>query len=68
MEINKRLCKCCGQLRQRIEDGKYPNGKNKKWRDEDGKLWSGSVCGQCNNGRAKEVMRKARHDKVNSGT
>lgn len=66
MEINKRHCKFCGVLKDRIEAGKFPNGKDKKWRDESGKLWSGKVCGECNNNRSKETMRKSRDDKKNT--
>jgi hypothetical protein len=64
VEKNERECKLCKRLRKRIEDGKFPNGKNKKWRDESGKLWSGNVCGECNIDRAKNVMRKARHEQA----
>ena len=67
-EKNKRLCKRCSQLKERIEDGKYPNGRDKKWRDESGKLWSGNICGECNNSRSKEIMRTTRHAKTNKLT
>lgn len=60
MEVNLRRCKFCNGLKQRIEAGKFPNGKDKKWRDESGKLWSGNLCSDCNVNRSKEVMRKAR--------
>lgn len=63
-EMNIRECKKCKVSKQRIEDGKYPNGKNKKYRDESGKLWSGNTCADCNNQRAKEIMRNLRTAKL----
>lgn len=62
MEQNTRECKQCEQLKQRIEAGKFPNGKNKRWRDESGKLWSGNLCGECNNARCKEAVKKTRYE------
>jgi hypothetical protein len=60
MENNKRICKICKVLKDRIETGKYPDGKNKKTVDETGKLWNGSVCGSCNVKRSHENMIKLR--------
>lgn len=60
MEKNKRLCKQCNILRDRIQSGVYPDGKNKKHVDEAGKLWNGSVCGSCNVARSSENMKKLR--------
>lgn len=60
MEVNLRVCKICAVKKQRIEDGKYPNGRDKKWRDDKGLLWVGNICGECNQNRAKLVMKKAR--------
>lgn len=60
-EINIRVCKFCKEPRKRIYDGKFPNGKNKRWRDESGKQWVGDTCGICNLNRSKENMKKKRH-------
>ncbi len=60
METDLRKCKRCEQLKPRKLIGKYPDGKNKKYADETGKLWNGSVCGVCNVARAKEGMKKLR--------
>lgn len=59
MEANLRLCKTCKQLKQRIQDGLY-NGKDKRWRDEQGKLWSGNYCPSCNQERVKNTMKVKR--------
>lgn len=60
MESDLRKCKKCEQLKPRVLIGKYPDGKNKKYADETGKLWNGSVCGGCNVKRANESMKKLR--------
>lgn len=63
VEENVRLCKICGQLKQRRQDGKF-NDKDKKWRDNDNLLWNGNVCGLCNRARLKEKMKEKRIKKV----
>ena len=60
MESDKRLCKICGELKIRTMVGKYPDNRNKKFADESGKLWNGSVCGSCNVKRSHENMKKLR--------
>lgn len=55
--MNKRICKVCKVIKDRISDGNFANGKNKKWRDAEGLLWSGSTCGPCNQLRLKEHMK-----------
>lgn len=67
-ESNKRKCKVCGDLRDRIQDGYYPGGRNKKWRDELGQQWNGNVCGSCNVKRAfVYVSRKKNHNPFDKG-
>lgn len=58
-EENLCICKVCLKLKKRTQDGQY-NKRDKRWKDDDGLLWSGKVCGGCNRERAKEVMRKKR--------
>lgn len=60
MEKNDRLCKQCMLLKVRIESGKYPDGKNKRYTDDSGKLWNGSVCPDCNVSRSHNNMNKLR--------
>jgi hypothetical protein len=60
MESDKRVCKLCNLLKDRILIGKYPDNKNKKYTDDLGKLWNGSVCGSCNVKRSHENMKKIR--------
>lgn len=60
MESNLRKCKICNETKNRIYEGKYPNGRDKKWRDDKGLLWVGNICGECNQQRSKGVMKKVR--------
>lgn len=58
--MDKRICKTCKIIKDRIPDGVFANGKNKKFRDESGGLWNGSVCSGCNTLRLKEHMKSKR--------
>jgi len=59
-EVNKRICKGCKLIKDRISDGTFKNTKNRKWRDESGGLWNGSVCSVCNTNRLKDHMKSKR--------
>lgn len=67
LESNKTLCKSCKVIKLRIEDGKFPDLKNRKWRDESGGLWSGKTCPDCNRNRLKEHMKSKRSKGVSNG-
>ena len=58
-DSDKRHCKDCGELKTRIEDGKY-NSKDKRYKDENGKLWNGNRCGSCVVKRSREHMQQLR--------
>ena len=47
MEIDKRKCKKCNEFKNRILIGTFPSSSNKKYVDDNGKLWSGSKCPSC---------------------
>lgn len=59
MEINKRKCKICLELKDRILVGKFDH-KNKKYQDNTGKTWNGNVCPSCHKERVKNNMKKLR--------
>lgn len=61
MEVQKKICKTCGVLKERFLAGKF-NQKDKKWVDEFGLSWNGHRCSLCHKEKAKENMRKLRHD------
>lgn len=60
MEQGKRTCKICKEEKNRICIGKYPNNKDKKWAGDNGKLWMGNICPECNLIRSNNIMKKAR--------
>lgn len=60
METDKRKCKVCNEEKTRELVGRYPDGRNKKFRDDSGKLWNGNVCGSCNVVRSGNTMKKIR--------
>lgn len=64
MEANKTTCKSCQQIKFRIQNGKFANGRDKRWVDEFGRQWSGHKCPDCNANRVK----KAYQQKVLSGS
>jgi hypothetical protein len=59
-EINRRKCRVCGEEKNRIAAGKFPNNRDKKWAGDNGKLWNGKVCPECNVSRAGDTMKKLR--------
>lgn len=59
-EINLSKCSKCQDIKPRIQNGKYPDGRNKKWVNEKGELWVGRKCPDCVKSSMKERMRKFR--------
>ena len=49
-------CKVCQDLKVKIEAGKYPKGKTKKYVDQNNIQWNGKVCPECNRSRVKKNM------------
>lgn len=45
-------CTYCGNTHTRYLAGRYPNGKDKKWVDENGREFSGRTCPSCHASRA----------------
>lgn len=58
-ESDKRHCKICNELKSRILDGKY-NAKDKRYKDENGKLWNGKICPSCQKRKTRDNMRSLR--------
>lgn len=59
MEVNKRICKVCKELKDRILVGKFDD-KNKKYHDETGKSWNGSTCPGCHVEQVRIKMKLTR--------
>lgn len=56
------LCKVCNIIKKAFLDSKYPDGKDKRWRDEQGKLFNGKLCPVCHSDKVKEHIKKKRLD------
>lgn len=65
-EVQHKHCKDCGELKQRISDGRFGTKKDKRWRGVCGRLWNGSRCPECHAELAK-ALQKARWAKQNEG-
>lgn len=60
MEIDKRQCKVCGEIKLRIRDGRFPNHKDSKFVDELGKHWNGNTCPKCHNEKIRAQVKAKR--------
>jgi len=62
MQEEKQLkeCKVCHEVKERIHDGKYPDEKNTRWVNQDGKQWSGRTCPECHVQKMNLLMQKKR--------
>lgn len=66
-ESNLRKCKKCLVMKQRTQVGKYDQ-VNKKYTDEQNRLWSGSTCPTCHAEKVRlnmEQLRKSRKESSN---
>jgi hypothetical protein len=58
-ETDLSTCRVCGKIKQRRFVGKFDD-RNKKYVDENGKLWSGRICPSCHKDRVKHRMKRLR--------
>ena len=66
-ETTERKCVKCGEVKLRIQDGNYNDkNKGKRWRDEEGKLWTGCKCPKCVVEDARERARSKKGPIVNA--
>jgi len=59
-ESNLSKCSVCSEIKPRICVGKYPDNRNKKYSDENGKLYVGRKCPDCVKSSMKTRMRAFR--------
>jgi hypothetical protein len=62
LEVTYRVCKVCGVEHKRFDGGRYPNAKDVRFVDENGRQWNGAVCPSCHSTRVA-LQRKAKRDK-----
>lgn len=60
-EFSELICKGCLLLKKRFLDGNYPNKKDRRWVDENGRQWSGNYCSICH---AENVAKRKRDKKT----
>ena len=59
-EKNKNQCKQCMRIKMRISAGRFPNKKDTRYVDENGKMWSGQLCPECHKLRMAAYMKTKR--------
>ena len=63
--MDKSICHICQQLKVRVQDGYFGTSKNKRYIDENGKLWNGrKCCPDCHKNKSKETMKTMRFNKL----
>jgi hypothetical protein len=60
LEQNMSKCSVCQEIKLRVQVGKYPDNRNKKWVDDKGDLWVGRKCSDCVRKQMKVRMQKLR--------
>lgn len=59
-EITLSKCSNCGEIKHRIQNGLYPDGRNRIWVNEEGKKWVGRKCPECVVSKMKVRMQEFR--------
>lgn len=69
-ETDISTCRKCGKLEVRQQDGYFPDGRNKKFVNAEGKQWSGRACPDCVIKRVRTQIKERRQKAKNadSGT
>lgn len=60
MNSNIQECKLCHIKKPRNRSGKYPDGRNTRWTDDNGREWCGRKCPECHVLSSKNTMKKIR--------
>lgn len=55
-------CRGCEKLEVRKQDGYFPDGRNKRFVNAEGKLWSGRKCPGCQQRSSRETIKQKRAD------
>ena len=59
-ESNLSKCSKCQEIKLRKQNGFYPDGRNKRWENEDGECWIGRKCPSCVISHMKGRMARLR--------
>ena len=63
-ESNKTMCKTCRIIKTRKLDGRFPDARDKRWVDDQYKLWNGKNCSSCHAEKMKHHVKRVRAAKV----
>lgn len=66
-ETDVSQCRKCGKLEVRRQDGYFPDGRNKRFVNAEGKQWSGRACPDCVLKRVRTQVKEKRQ-KVKDAT
>lgn len=53
-------CKVCNETKVRNPAGKFPNGRDTKFVDAEGKQWVGKICSACKSNQMRQHQRVKR--------
>jgi ribosomal protein L34E len=59
-EANLSKCSSCQEIKHRIQNGFFPDNRNKRWVDDKGENWIGRKCPECVRSMMKVRMAKLR--------
>lgn len=60
MNTTFRVCKVCSVEHERIRAGMFPNGKDPRFVNKEGREWNGNVCPDCHNTGLKQSQKLKR--------
>lgn len=55
-------CRKCGKIKLRRQDGYFPDGRNKRFVNDDGEQWNGRKCPDCQKSNSKTHIKQKRAD------
>jgi hypothetical protein len=67
-EVDVCQCRKCGKLEVRRQDGYFPDGRNKRFINDEGKQWSGRACPGCVLLRVRTQVKERRQKAKNAET
>lgn len=67
-EIDVSKCRKCGKLEIRRQDGYFPDNRNKRFVNSEGKQWSGRACPDCVLKRVRTQVKEKRQKAKDADT
>lgn len=62
-QVQYLVCKICSRELKRFNQGKYPNGRDYKYINEDGRQWNGRSCPDCHSASVAAKSKSIRDRK-----